>query len=529
MSLGRSAPNFRIVTGGRLNAKVAFDLMDRLPQIPVDDPAAEKIQSVNSSIEFRNVSFAYSGKHEKAIKNLNFVIEKGKMTAFVGPSGSGKSTIVKLVERFYDPLEGEVLVNGKDLKEINLRSYRQRVGYVGQEPVLFNQTIRENMLYCKPDATQQEIETALKKGNAYSFVMEKDILDKSVGNAGSQISGGQKQRVALSRAFLKNPDVLILDEATSALDRKNEILVQQAIDAIRQENSSLTTIVIAHRLSTIRDADKIIVMRKGEIVEVGDHDTLLAEYPNGVYAELVKKQQLADEAQNNDEESDSDDDSSRPKEKSQSNLSKRVSRAQTEDPDEIGKTKIADQQYEDRQAELKEQNAINAKRGVFKRLFQLNRPMVLVITGLICSLTSGAIMPVFAIFFTKMLFSMMSTNTNDIKSGVDKYAGLIMMMAVIAFVSINIQRYSFGMLSQNMIRKLRAELYLNILRKQIGWFDNHDNSPGQIISILSGDIQTVNGASTESVAAMFESFLELLLGVALALFYEWRVALVMLA
>ena len=304
-SLGRSAPNMKTITNGRLNAKVTFDLINRLPQIPVDDLAAEKIQSVNSSIEFRNVSFAYSGKHEKAIKNINFVIEKGKMTAFVGPSGSGKSTIVKLVERFYDPSEGEVLVNGRDLKEINLRSYRQRVGYVGQEPVLFNQTIRENMLYCKPDATQQEIETALKKGNAYNFVMEKDILDKSVGNAGSQISGGQKQRVALSRAFLKNPDVLILDEATSALDRKNEILVQQAIDAIRIDNSSLTTIVIAHRLSTIRDADKIIVMKKGEIVEVGDHDTLLEEYPNGVYAELVKKQQLTDE-DSKDDENDSD-------------------------------------------------------------------------------------------------------------------------------------------------------------------------------------------------------------------------------
>ena len=211
MSLGRCAPNIRTMTNGRLNAKVTFDLMDRAPKIPIDDPSAEKINSINSNIEFKNVSFLYSGKQEKALKNISFTIEKGKMTAFVGASGSGKSTIVKLVERFYDPSEGEVLVNGVDLKQINLRSYRQRVGYVGQEPVLFNQTIRENMLYCKPDATQEEIEEALRKGNAHTFVMEKGILDKTVGNAGSQISGGQKQRIALSRAFLKNPDVLVLN------------------------------------------------------------------------------------------------------------------------------------------------------------------------------------------------------------------------------------------------------------------------------------------------------------------------------
>lgn len=179
---------------------------------------------------------------------------------------------MQLLERFYDPNGGEVLIDGVNIKELQLREYRQRVGYVGQEPVLFNTSIKENIKMGMPSATDEEIISALKKSNAWEFIEGRNEgIDLHVGAAGGQISGGQKQRVAIARAFIKQPRILIFDEATSALDKKNEAEVQASIDNIRRELGAVTTVVIAHRLSTIRNADKIIVLRKGKLTEEGNH------------------------------------------------------------------------------------------------------------------------------------------------------------------------------------------------------------------------------------------------------------------
>lgn len=199
------------------------------------------------------------------------------------------------MERFYDPEFGTVTLDGIDLKDLNLKNYRKNlVGYVSQEPVLFNCSIKENLLYAKPEATDEEVIAALKSANAWDFVSQLGNgqgMNTNVGNAGNQLSGGQKQRIAIARAFIKKPKILLLDEATSALDKRNEKEVQGAIDRIRGELGSVTTIVVAHRLSTIKNSDKIIVMNKGKIVEVGTHDSLIVDYPNGIYAKFVKEQE----------------------------------------------------------------------------------------------------------------------------------------------------------------------------------------------------------------------------------------------
>jgi len=183
-----------------------------------------------------------------------------------------------------------VLIDGKNLKSLQLENYRQKVGYVGQEPILFNTTIRENIKFGNQKATDGEIISALKKARAYDFVSEKkEGLDLQVGTSGGQLSGGQKQRIAIARAFVKNPKILLFDEATSALDKQNEAKVQEAIDGIREELGHVTTIVIAHRLTTIINADKILVMKDGLIIEEGNHHTLLAEYPNGTYAKFFNE------------------------------------------------------------------------------------------------------------------------------------------------------------------------------------------------------------------------------------------------
>ena len=208
---------------------------------------------------------------------MNLVIEQGKTTAIVGASGSGKSTVAKLLERFYDPQEGSVKIFTQNLTDFNLLSYWQKVGYVSQEPVLFNESIWENLLYCNPGATEEQILISLNKANAKKIIDKlADGIDTNVGSAGGQLSGGEKQRIALAWAFIKNPSILLLDEATSALDWRNEAEVQEAIDKIIGEGyNKITTVVIAHWLSTIQNADKIIVMEKGQVVEEGTHQDLL--------------------------------------------------------------------------------------------------------------------------------------------------------------------------------------------------------------------------------------------------------------
>lgn len=521
-TLGMALPNIAAITEGRINAKAALDIMDHVPDIKLDEPGKPQISMIETDIILKDISFTYTEKEVPAVKKINCTIEKGQMTAFVGASGSGKSTITKLVERFYDPQEGEIIVNGQNLKDFNLRSYRQRVGYVGQEPVLFNQTIRENILYGNPNATEEEIIDALKKANAYDFVTEKNLLDANVGSSGSQLSGGQKQRIALARAFIKNPDVLILDEATSALDRKNEALVQKAIDDIQKSNTSIITIVIAHRLSTIKNANKIVVMQKGEIVEVGDHKSLLSEYPDGVYSHLVKRQQFVED--DKDIESDSDE---KPKSKKAEVTKKHSTHGKdAEYASKIDeKTKIADEEYETWKTRHEELAQASKKRGVFCRLLSLNNPKILIFTGLIASTVHAGLFPAFAIYWTKILFAMMKNNKHELLDGVEENALAMFLIAIIGFCSSLVMKFSFGIISENMTKDLRGQLYMSILRKHIGWFDNNENSPGQLTSVLSGEVQAVNGASTESVASMIEGMLQILVGICLAFIFEWRIAL----
>jgi subfamily B ATP-binding cassette protein MsbA len=235
-------------------------------------------------ISIENINFRY--EEENILKNFSLTVPKGKTVALVGQSGSGKSTIANLLTRFYDVNEGSIKIDGTDIRDYNLQSLRGLMGLVTQDSILFNDTIKNNILLGKQDATDGEIIEALKIANAYEFV--KDLpngIDTNIGDAGGKLSGGQKQRLSIARAVLKNPPIMILDEATSALDTESEKFVQVALENMMQNR---TSIVIAHRLSTIQKADVIVVMQKGEIVEQGTHEELLAK--NGMYSKLVMMQ-----------------------------------------------------------------------------------------------------------------------------------------------------------------------------------------------------------------------------------------------
>lgn len=260
-----------------------LEIMDSEPEM--DSESAKDAETLNGHIEFRDVVYSYDGENV-VLDGINMDIEKGKTFALVGPSGGGKTTICHLIPHFYNISSGSILIDGKDIQEITLESLRKNIGIVQQDVYLFNATIKENILYGKLDATDEEIYEAARRANIHDYIMSlEDGYDTKIGERGIRLSGGQKQRLSIARVFLKNPPILILDEATSALDNTTEILIQQALDELCKGR---TTLVVAHRLSTIKNADEIAVIADGKIIEMGNHEDLLKN--NGMYTSLYQLQ-----------------------------------------------------------------------------------------------------------------------------------------------------------------------------------------------------------------------------------------------
>ena len=271
-------------------AQRVFMIID-MPEEIAESRDAKQLPEVSGKVEFQNVSFAYDDKGN-VITDLSFSVKPGEVIAIVGPSGAGKSTIANLLPRFYDVNKGDIKIDGHSVREVTLDSLREQVGIVPQETMLFNGSVYNNILYGRLDATKEEIEAAAKAANAHDFIMQlTDGYETKLGDRGVNLSGGQRQRIAIARAILKNPRILILDEATSALDTESERVVQEALDRLMVGRTSF---VIAHRLSTVKNADKILVLEKGNLVESGTHDELLAL--DGLYAHLYKIQYRNKEA-----------------------------------------------------------------------------------------------------------------------------------------------------------------------------------------------------------------------------------------
>ncbi|KAF5791898.1 putative Type I protein exporter [Helianthus annuus] len=336
LALGQSSPSMSAFAKARVAAAKIFQIIDHKPSVGKNGETGIELDSVSGLVELKDVNFSYPSRPDvKILNNFSLSVPSGKTIALVGSSGSGKSTLVSLIERFYDPTSGQVMLDGHDIKGLKLKWLRQQIGLVSQEPALFATTTQENILLGRPDASMVEIEEAARVSNAHSFIIKlpdaydtqvspflnrfepKGILVNlhgttclllvhlivlvrgqlglsmlGVGERGLQLSGGQKQRIAIARAMLKNPAILLLDEATSALDSESEKLVQEALDRFM---IGRTTLVIAHRLSTIRMADLVAVLQQGGVLEMGTHDELFAKGENGVYAKLIKMQEIAHE------------------------------------------------------------------------------------------------------------------------------------------------------------------------------------------------------------------------------------------
>lgn len=279
--------SFSNIHSGLAAGERVLELIDTKPQV-VDKPDAITAPAFSKSIEFKNVSFGYTDR--VVLDNINFSIEKGKTVALVGPSGGGKSTISDLIPRFYDVDSGAILFDGQDIRDLKLDSLRSQMGIVSQESILFNDTIFNNIAFGIENVSQEEVEAAAKIANAHNFIVATENgYQTNIGDRGMKLSGGQKQRLNIARAVLRNPAILVLDEATSALDTESEKLVQEAINNLMKNRTSL---IIAHRLSTIQTADKILVLEAGKIIEEGSHSELIER--NGLYKKLIDMQTFND-------------------------------------------------------------------------------------------------------------------------------------------------------------------------------------------------------------------------------------------
>jgi ATP-binding cassette subfamily B protein len=284
-SLNQLANTHVNVTGSMALFRRLFQVIDNPPEVQ-DAPDASRLDTARGALSFERVTFAYPGSARPALEDVTFRVHPGQLVALVGPTGAGKTTITNLVPRFYDPQQGAVMIDGHDLRDVTLASLGEKVGIVFQDTFLFHASIRENLLYARPDATEKMLDAAVRDAHLNEFIRSlPDGYETIVGERGHRLSGGEKQRVAIARVILKDPRILILDEATSHLDTLSEQLIQAALHELFKNRTSL---VIAHRLSTVLAADQILVMNHGRIVERGTHRDLVEQ--DGLYADLYERQ-----------------------------------------------------------------------------------------------------------------------------------------------------------------------------------------------------------------------------------------------
>ncbi|CAG8514236.1 2992_t:CDS:2, partial [Diversispora eburnea] len=527
LSLGNIAPDiqsFSFATGA--SSKI-FEAIHRVPSIDTESEEGEKVE-LKGHIQLKNISFIYPSRPTvQTLNNVTLDIEPGSTVALVGSSGSGKSTIVSLILRFYDPVAGEVQLDGYDIKSLNLKSLRRQISLVSQEPVLFNTTIAENVSHgligskyenLSKDKKWELIENACKMANAHDFIMKlPEKYETMVGERGFLLSGGQKQRIAIARAIIKDPMILLLDEATSALDTQSEGIVQDALD---KASKNRTTIVIAHRLSTIRNATKIIVMNQGSIMEIGNHGELMEK--KGAYYNLVEAQQIQSVKE-----------------------SKHSSMTPPEDRDILLKQDIIpeeDQKLGRIVTNLSVSSAILSKRKadleagikhdyeyttweLIKKVGKINRPEIpLIILGYIAAIVCGSVYPTFAIIFSHIIESL-SKPPDQIKHDATFWALMFLVIAVVILIGQTIQGVAFGYSGENLTERIRSLSFTSLLRQDIEFFDEERNSVGILTSSLSLDATRVNGLAGITFGTILQVVTTVIMGFIIGLAVGWKLTL----
>ncbi|XP_044861610.1 ATP-dependent translocase ABCB1-like [Mauremys mutica] len=538
--LGQGSPHLESIASARGAAYELYKVISKHRLLDSSAKEGYRPNKLKGEIEFKNIHFSYPSRPDvKILKGLNLKVQSGKTIALVGSSGCGKSTAIQLLQRFYDPVQGEITLDGRDIRTLNIKWLRERIGLVSQEPILFATTIAENIRCGREGITDSEIEKAAKEANAFDFISRlPDKLNTMVGERGAQLSGGQKQRIAIARALARNPRILLLDEATSALDTQSESIVQAALNKAR---AGRTTIVIAHRLSTIRTADIIAGFHNGVVVEQGTHSELMTQ--KGVYYSLVMQQghggntqkmsESDEETEDEDyEEEDLDDlrmenltdlgGFEKPGITEMGSIPKRSGRHTSR--------KTSSKKTSSEKKKTKEKEEENLPAVPYSRILALNKPEWLhIFFGVIAAAFSGGVHPAFSVICGKIIGAFQETDPEKRSKNTTLLSLMFLVLAVISLVTHIIQGFMFGKSGEVLTKRLRSLSFKALLQQEIGWYDDPKNAIGVLLTRLATDASQVKGATGSRLGLFTKTASTLLSAIIIAFVYDWRLTLLILA
>uniref|UniRef100_A0A9J8B9K6 Bile salt export pump n=1 Tax=Cyprinus carpio carpio TaxID=630221 RepID=A0A9J8B9K6_CYPCA len=522
LSLGQASPCLEAFAAGRGAATIIFETIEREPEIDCLSEAGYKLDKVKGDLEFHNVTFHYPSRPEvKILEQLNLQVTSGETTAFVGPSGAGKSTAIQLIQRFYDPKEGMVTLDGHDIRGLNIQWLRSLIGIVEQEPVLFATSIAENIRYGRPGVSNDDIITAAKEANAYNFIMDlPQKFDTLVGEGGGQMSGGQKQRIAIARALVRNPRILLLDMATSALDNESEAVVQEALDKVRMGR---TTISIAHRLSTIKNADVIVGFEHGRAVERGKHDELLDR--KGVYFTLVTLQSQGDKALNQKARQDICEELFHSFYPTLS-LFYYICRASVH---QRSRSQLSNVVPELSVSGLPDDDSEEVEPAPVTRILKYNAPeWPYMLFGSFGAAVNGGVNPVYSLLFSQILATFSMPDPVEQRREINGICLFFVVVGLVSFFTQMLQGYAFSKSGELLTRRLRCLGFQAMLGKEISWFDDHRNSPGALTTRLATDASQVQGATGSQIGMIVNSLTNIGVAIIISFYFSWKLTLVIL-
>ncbi|KAK9277914.1 hypothetical protein L1049_027471 [Liquidambar formosana] len=512
LALGSSLINVKYFTEANVVASRIFEMIQRVPNIDSADEQGQTMSDVNGELEFKDIDFAYPSRPENLVlRKFNLKVMPRQTVGLVGGSGTGKSTVINLLERFYDPLKGEIFLDGIAIKTLQLKWLRSQMGLVSQETILFATSIKENILSGKEGASMEEVIRAAKAANAHNFINQlPNGYDTLVGQLGIQMSEGQKQRISIARALLRDPRILLLDEATSALDSHSEKAVQ---DALNQASLGRTTIIIAHQLSTLRNANIIAVTQSGQVVESGSHDQLI-QNRHGSYSAMVQLQKTLTK----------DEATSTPKgtqgtESSDSHSLNKETVHTDEIPLPPSHNRKTNQQLEDQY-----------RPPSLWQLMRMTAPeWKSTLLGCSSALCFGLIQPLQSFCMAALLSAYFLNDHNEIRSQTRIYCFAFLTFGVVAFITNVIQHYYFGIMGENLTKRVREAIFGKILTFEIEWFDQENNNSGALYSRLATDATMVRTLIADRLSLLAQAISATILAVILGMALAWKLAIVVIA
>ncbi|KAG6454144.1 hypothetical protein O3G_MSEX008540 [Manduca sexta] len=512
-NVGLTAPHMEAIANARASGAAIFAVIDRSPAIDSLSTEGSKPE-LNGDLELKDVFFRYPAREDvQVLHGINLKINQNETVALVGPSGCGKSTVLQLLQRLYDPEQGTVKASGHDLRAMNVRHLRNHIAVVGQEPVLFAGSIKDNIRMSNPSCTDEEIIVAAKQAYCHDFIKKlPEGYDTMIGERGAQLSGGQKQRIAIARALVRRPKILLLDEATSALDSHSEAKVQRALDAAAHGR---TTIMVSHRLATVLNASRIIFIDKGEVIEEGTHDELLAL--KGRYYHLV----LENEPSMAGNMSSTSDLGKRTKFRTPK-LKKLAS------VDSMKSTSSLESSGSEDSLVLEEKKEQVFKPTTWQIMKMCEPEKWLMVIGVLAAIAVGSSFPMFAVLFGETYGLLESTDDDWIRSETNVIAILFLLVGILTGVGIFFQIFIFNLTGVRLTARLRVAAFRSMLAQEIGWFDDPKNGVGALCARLAADAAAVQGATGTRIGALMQASATIVIGITLSMFFTWQMTLVSL-